>query len=221
MGGRRAAHADGGWDAVGPSALAFSADYAERIRRFRGRSVDEIATLVRAFGAATVRARAAGVLARLHAAHGYLLHSFHSPLANVRTDAYGGSLENRIRFTLEVVRAMRAAWPDPLPLSVRISSTEFLDGGWSLDDSVVLAQRLAAEGVDLIACSSGAGRSSRGPARSPGYMVPFAERIRRDAGIATAAVGLITEPAQAEEIVANGRADLVLIGRSFSANRVG
>jgi 2,4-dienoyl-CoA reductase-like NADH-dependent reductase (Old Yellow Enzyme family) len=215
-GGLPLAREAGGWDVVGASPLPFLADYAPNSPAPHPLAADEIAALVRAFGDAARRAHAAGVRwLELHAAHGYLLHSFHSPLSNLRTDNYGGSFENRIRFTLEAVRAIRAVWPETLPLSVRISSTEFLEGGWTLEDSVVLARRLKGEGVDMLDCSSGAGRSSSGPPRAPGYMVPFAERIRRDAGIATAAVGLISEPTHAEEIVYNERADLVLIGRQF------
>jgi 2,4-dienoyl-CoA reductase-like NADH-dependent reductase (Old Yellow Enzyme family) len=206
---------EGGWPVVGPSPLAFVADYAPNSPVPHPLAVDEIRTLVRAFGDGAARARAAGVRwLELHAAHGYLFHAFHSPLSNVRTDAYGGSFDNRIRFTLETVRALRAAWPEELPLSVRISCTEYVDGGWDIDDSIELARRLHAEGVDVIDCSSGAGRSSSGP-RGPGYQVPFAERIRRETGIPTATVGMITEPTHADEILYHDRADLVLIGKQF------
>jgi 2,4-dienoyl-CoA reductase-like NADH-dependent reductase (Old Yellow Enzyme family) len=149
----------------------------------------------------------------LHSAHGYLSYSFLSPISNHRTDAYGGSFENRIRFLVETTRAVRAVWPDRLPLAVRLSCTDWVEGGWDLEQTVELAKRLKAEGVDLIDCSSGGGTPDAKIPAGPGFQVPFAERIRREAGIATAAVGLITDPAQADAIIRTGRADFVLIGR--------
>jgi 2,4-dienoyl-CoA reductase-like NADH-dependent reductase (Old Yellow Enzyme family) len=151
----------------------------------------------------------------IHAAHGYLLHSFLSPLSNQRTDRYGGSFENRIRLLVETAHAMRAVWPEAKPLTVRISCTDWVEGGWTLEESIDLARRLKDEGVDLIDCSSGGTSPTAKVPVGAGYQTPFAERIRREAAIATAAVGLITEPMQADEIIRNGRADLVLLAREL------
>jgi 2,4-dienoyl-CoA reductase-like NADH-dependent reductase (Old Yellow Enzyme family) len=151
----------------------------------------------------------------LHAAHGYLAHQFLSPLSNERTDEYGGSFANRVRFTLEMVRAVRAVWPERLPLLVRISATDWAEGGWMLDESVELASLLKTEGVDLIDCSSGGLVPYAKITVGAGYQVPFAERIRREAGIATGAVGMITTPTQADAIVREGKADLVLLAREL------
>jgi 2,4-dienoyl-CoA reductase-like NADH-dependent reductase (Old Yellow Enzyme family) len=151
----------------------------------------------------------------IHAAHGYLLHQFLSPLANQRTDEYGGNLENRMRLPLEVVDRVRAAWPEELPLFVRISATDWVEGGWNPDESVELARQFKKRGVDLVDCSSGGMVPNAQIPAGPGFQVQFAERIRREAGIATAAVGLITAPAQANEIVAEGRAELVLLAREM------
>ena len=153
----------------------------------------------------------------LHSAHGYLLHEFLSPLSNRRTDEYGGSLENRMRLTVRVTRALREAWPPELPLFVRRSVTDWAEGGWDLPQSLELAKALKEAGVDLIDCSSGALIPGVKIPANPGYQVPFAEAIRRKAGIATGAVGLITEPQQAEEIVASGQADAVLLAREMCA----
>ena len=162
--------------------------------------------MIEAFAAAARRSREAGFrLLEVHAAHGYLLHEFLSPLSNERSDRYGGDFEGRIRLPLEVVAAVREAWPAELPLSVRISASDWVDGGWSLDDSIALAQRLGPLGVDLVDCSSGGNSPAQQIALGPGYQVPFSSAIRREAGIATAAVGLITEPLQAEEILRRGR----------------
>jgi 2,4-dienoyl-CoA reductase-like NADH-dependent reductase (Old Yellow Enzyme family) len=168
------------------------------------------------FVAAARRALAAGCeWLELHSAHGYLSHEFLSPLTNRRTDQYGGSFENRIRFLLETTRAVRAVWPDKLPLAARISCTDWVDGGWDIEQSIELARRLKAGGVDLIDCSSGGTVPQAKIPVGAGYQVPFAERIRREAGIATAAVGSITEPTHADEIIRNGRADIVLLAREF------
>ncbi len=204
--------AQGGWPVVGPSALAFADDYPHPTAL----DATGIAKVVADFGAATRRARAAGFqVVELHAAHGYLLHAFLSPLSNRRTDAYGGSFENRIRLLLEVVAATRAEWPEDLPLIVRISATDWTEGGWNADESVQLAALLKTRGVDLIDCSTG-GNVPKAPIPvGPGYQVQFAERIRQEAGILTGAVGLITTPAEAEAILANGQADLVLLAREF------
>ena len=151
----------------------------------------------------------------LHGAHGYLLHEFLSPLSNKRTDEYGGSFENRVRFTLEIVDAVRRALPDDLPLLVRLSATDWTEGGWDVEQSVALSRLLAARGVDLIDCSTGGNVAGAKVPVGPGYQVGFAEQIRREAGIATGAVGLITEPAQAEAIVASGKADVVVLAREL------
>jgi 2,4-dienoyl-CoA reductase-like NADH-dependent reductase (Old Yellow Enzyme family) len=168
------------------------------------------------FREAAVRALGAGFrVAEIHAAHGYLLHEFLSPLTNTRTDAYGGSFENRTRLVLEVVDEVRTVWPEELPLWVRISATDWAEGGWDVDESVELAAALATRGVDLIDVSSGGAVRHQQVVAAPGYQVPFAERIRREAGIATGAVGLITEPAQADAIIAAGQADVVLLAREL------
>jgi 2,4-dienoyl-CoA reductase-like NADH-dependent reductase (Old Yellow Enzyme family) len=203
---------DGGWEPVAPTAEPFAPGYPVP----RALTLSEINHVVREFEAATQRARDAGFdVIEIHAAHGYLLHEFLSPLVNTRTDAYGGSFDNRIRLTLDVADAVRRAWPDSLPVFVRISSTDWVDGGWDADQSVELARRLRAAGIDLIDCSSGgAVRNAQIPV-GPGYQVPFAERIRREAGIATGAVGMITTASQADEIIRAGQADVVLLARQM------
>ena len=211
-GGRQIRPEDGGWIPVAPSPLPF------RESEVTPHELDRagIRHVIDAFVAATKRALTAGFeVVEIHAAHGYLLNEFLSPLANVRTDEYGGSFENRIRLTLEVTEAVRAAWPGHLPLFVRISATDWVDGGWDLPQSVELAKRLGLLGVDLIDCSSGGTSREQKIPVTPGYQVPFAETIRCEAGIATGAVGLITEPAQADAIIAEGKADMVLIARQM------
>jgi 2,4-dienoyl-CoA reductase-like NADH-dependent reductase (Old Yellow Enzyme family) len=204
--------ADGGWTPAGPTATPFSTTYPTP----RPLTLAEIASIVDAFGRAAGRALAAGFdVLELHAAHGYLIHEFLSPLVNTRTDDYGGSFDNRIRLCLDVVDAIRRVWPERLPLFVRISSTDWKDGGWDIEQSVDLARRLRSRGVDLIDCSSGGAVADVQIPLAPGYQVPFAERIRRDANIATGAVGLITSATQADEIVRNGRADCVLVAREM------
>jgi len=202
----------GGWLPEAPSALAFAPDHATP----HALSVEEIGALVAQFRDAARRADAAGFdTVEIHAAHGYLLHEFLSPLSNARDDAYGGSLANRARLLREIVAAVREVWPAPRPLLVRVSATDWAPGGWDTDECVTLARWLREDGVDLIDVSSGGlVPHARVPA-APNYQVPFAARIRREAGIATGAVGLITEPAQAEAIVAQGEADLVLMAREF------
>lgn len=196
--------------AIGPSALAFSEHYATPQAMSQG----DIEQVILAFQQAARRANAAGFQAvELHAAHGYLLHQFLSPLSNQRGDGYGGSFDQRIRLLLEVVRAVRAVWPAELPLLVRISATDWADGGWDVEQSVELARRLRAAGVDLIDVSSGGLTMAQQIRLAPGYQVPFAQRIRREAGIAAGAVGLISEPRQADAIVRAGQADAVLIAR--------
>jgi 2,4-dienoyl-CoA reductase-like NADH-dependent reductase (Old Yellow Enzyme family) len=206
---------EGGWECVAPSAISFGGKYPTP----RSLSEIEIAELVAAFGSAAKRAVSAGFdLVEIHAAHGYLIHQFLSPLSNTREDEYGGSFENRIRFLLEIIDAVRSAIPDSMPLFLRISASDWLDGGWTIDDSVALAKIAKVRGVDLIDVSSG-GTSSGAPVPvGPGYQVPFADQIRNQADIPTAAVGLITEPEQAEEIVSSGKADAVMMAREFLRN---
>ena len=202
----------GGWPPVGPTGEPFAADYP--VPRPLGTA--EIPAIVAAFRNAARRALAAGFdVVELHAAHGYLVHEFLSPLVNTRTDAYGGSYDNRVRLCLEIVDAIRAVWPDRLPLFVRISATDWKDGGWDLDQAVELARRLRAHGVDLVDCSSGGAVHDQQIAVGPGYQVPFAERIRREAGVPTGAVGLITRAEQADAIISHGQADVVLLAREL------
>lgn len=212
-GGAHLTDAAGGWTPVAPSAVAFGGGLD---RLPHALTVAEIHALQQKFVAATKRALAAGYeWLELHGAHGYLTHQFLSPISNRRTDDYGGRFENRIRFLLETTRAVRAVWPGNLPLTVRLSCTDWVEGGWTIDESVELARRLKAEGVDLIDCSSGGSANEAKIPVGAGYQVPFAERIRREAGLATAAVGMITDPMQADQIVRNGQADLVLLAREL------
>ena len=211
-GGSAVLPADSGWQAVGPAMEPFAPNYPTP----RALALDEIPAIIAAFRAAAIRALDAGFdVIELHAAHGYLIHEFLSPLVNTRTDAYGGSYDNRIRLCLEIADAVRTVWPERLPLFVRISCTDWKAGGWDPDQSVELARRLKDRGVDLMDCSSGGGVHDQQIAIGPGYQVPFAERVRKEAGIATGAVGLITEPAQAEAIVRNQQADCVLLAREL------
>jgi len=203
---------EGGWQPVAPSALAFSPTYAVP----RALEAAEIAAVIDAFRQATRRAYAAGFdLVEIHAAHGYLIHQFLSPLANQRTDAYGGEFANRARLALEVAEAVRAEWPAHLPIFVRISATDWAEGGWNADESVRLAGLLLERGVDLIDCSSGGMVPNAKIPVGPGYQVQFADRIRREAGIATAAVGMITDAHQANSIIEAGQADMVLLAREM------
>lgn len=201
-----------GWPVVAPSDIPFAADWQVP----RALVAGDLARLRDAFAAAAERALIAGFdVIELHSAHGYLLQQFLSPLANRRDDQYGGSLSNRMRFPLEVVGAVRAVWPADRPLGIRINATDYAEGGFTVDEAVIYADALKAAGVDY-ACVSGGGTvgDAKIPA-GPGYQVGFAERIRREAGLATRAVGLITTPQQANEIVAAGQADMVAIGRGF------
>ncbi len=211
-GGAHLADTAGGWPLVAPSALPFGGALSKVPAEM---SAQEIRETRQAFAAAAKRARQAGVeWLELNAAHGYLAHSFYSPLSNRRTDDYGGSFDNRVRFLLETVQAVREVWSEHLPLTVRISATDWADGGWTIEDSVELARRLKTAGVDLIDTSAGGAVPDASiPAPKPGFQVPFGERIRAEAGIATAVVGLIADPMLAEAIVSKGRADIVLIGR--------
>jgi 2,4-dienoyl-CoA reductase-like NADH-dependent reductase (Old Yellow Enzyme family) len=203
----------GGWPTIAPSAIAFG-DNKNKIPRAMTEA--DIANVQNDFVAAAKRSLAAGVeWLELHFAHGYLAHEFLSPVSNQRTDKYGVNFENRIRFVLETTRAVRAGWPEKLPFTVRISATDWVEGGWDIEQSIELSRRLKSEGVDLIDCSSGGNVPGIKIPTGPGYQVPFAERIRREADILTAAVGQITEPTHADEIVRNGRADIVLLAREF------
>jgi len=202
----------GGWQPVAPSAVAFQPDFAVPAE-LTGTDIEDIRA---AFVAAARRALEAGFeVVELHFAHGYLAHEFLSPLSNFRTDEYGGPFENRIRFALETAKAVRAAWPERLPLFVRISATDWVEGGWDIGESVELARRLCGLGMDLIDCSSGGLAPQQKIPMAPGYQVPFAERIRRETGMRTGAVGLITTPRQADEIIERGQADVVLLAREF------
>jgi 2,4-dienoyl-CoA reductase-like NADH-dependent reductase (Old Yellow Enzyme family) len=202
----------GGWPTVAPSAVPYAGDYPMPAAL----TDDGIRGVVAAFRQAAGRALAAGFqVIEIHAAHGYLLQEFLSPLSNQRTDRYGGTFDNRIRMLLEVVDAVRGVWPERSPLFVRISSTDWVEGGWTLDESVELARRLADHGVDLVDCSSGGNASTVRYPIGPGYQAPFAERVRREAKVLTGAVGLITEPAQADTIIRTGQADVVLLAREL------
>ena len=200
-----------GWVPPGPSAIPFG-DYAEP----RAMGEDDIAATVQAFAGAARRAVAAGYrVVELHAAHGYLLHQFLSPLSNRRNDAWGGDFDGRARLPLEVVRAVRAALPDAVPLAVRVSHTDWVDGGWTTEETVELSRRMRALGVDLLDVSSGGNDPRQRIPVGPGYQVPGAEAVRRGAGVAVAAVGMITEPKQAQAILSEERADMVLLARAL------
>lgn len=212
-GGKPISLEQGGWSPIlAPSPIAFAEGYQVP----KELTVEEIATIIDSFAAAARRAEAAGArIIELHSAHGYLLHSFLSPLSNQRTDRYGGPFSNRIRIVCEVVAAVRRVWPEKYPLFIRISSSDWVDGGWTLDDSVTLAKTLKPFGVDLVDCSSGGlVPHARIPVGS-GYQVAFADAIRRRAGVLTGAVGMITEPAQADQIIRSGQADVVILARQF------
>jgi len=203
------------WPTVAPSALPLDDGWQTPNEA----TASDLARIRDAFVEATRRSLRLGLdLVEAHCAHGYLLHEFLSPISNRRTDAFGGSLENRMRFPLEVVEAMRAAWPAEKPLGARISATDWIDGGFTIEDAVVLARALKARGVDYICASSGGASLKASIPLGPGYQVPLAQRIRRDAGIATRAVGLIADPHQAERIVASGDADMVAMARAFLDN---
>jgi 2,4-dienoyl-CoA reductase-like NADH-dependent reductase (Old Yellow Enzyme family) len=206
---------DGGWKTVAPSAVAFGPGYAVPGEL----DAAAIAGVIASFAAGARRAREAGFqTVEIHAAHGYLLHQFLSPLSNLRKDAYGGSFENRTRLVREVVAAVRTEWPEHLPVLIRLSATDWVDGGWNADETVELCRMLKGLGVDLVDVSSaGLVLTAKIPA-GPGFQTEFAARVRREAGIAAAAVGLITSPAQADHIVRSGQADIVLLGREILRN---
>jgi 2,4-dienoyl-CoA reductase-like NADH-dependent reductase (Old Yellow Enzyme family) len=200
---------------MGPSALPYNSN--EPIPHEL--SVDEMHHIKDAFGLASIRAIQSGIkVIELHFGHGYLACEFLSPLSNHRPDLYGGSFENRVRFPLEIVDAVRDSIPESTPLFVRLSSTEYMDRGWDVDDSIWFSMLLREHGVDLIDCSSGGNSPSQQVKLFPGYQVPFASQIRSSAGVLTGAVGLITEPHQAEAILAEEQADVILIGRELLRN---
>jgi 2,4-dienoyl-CoA reductase-like NADH-dependent reductase (Old Yellow Enzyme family) len=211
-GGAPIAEAEGGWQTVAPSPIPFrNGDPVPHEL-----TTNEIHTLIGDFAAAARRALAAGFeIVEIHGAHGYLIHEFLSQISNQRGDDYGGSLANRLRFALEVTEAVRAVWPARLPVFFRVSATDWVPGGWTPDDTVELVRRLGPLGVDVVDCSSGGNSPHQKIPLGPGYQVPFAERIRRETGMLTAAVGLITSAEQANVIVAEGKADLVLLAREF------
>jgi len=209
----RIPESEGGWsNVVAPSALAFTDDYPMP----KALSIDGIKNIVSAFAAAARRVCQAGFrVIEIHAAHGYLIHEFMSALSNQRTDAYGGSFENRTRILREIVAAVRGSWPEGAPLFVRISATDWIDGGWDIQQSVELARQLKQLGADLIDCSSGGNVPHAKIPVGPGYQTQFAEQIRREAHILTGAVGMITTPVQAEHIIGTGQADAVIVAREL------
>jgi 2,4-dienoyl-CoA reductase-like NADH-dependent reductase (Old Yellow Enzyme family) len=211
-GGKPLAESDGGWQTLAPSALPFAVGHSVP----REMNDEDLDAVVSQFRDAAARALAAGFeVVELHMAHGYLLHEFLSPLSNRREDEYGGGFENRVRFPLRVAGAVREVWPERLPLFVRISATDWAEGGWDLEQSVEFSKMLKAAGVDLVDCSSGGLVPGVKIPVGPGYQVPFAAAVRARAGVATGAVGMITEPRQAEEIIAGGEADAVLLARAM------
>jgi 2,4-dienoyl-CoA reductase-like NADH-dependent reductase (Old Yellow Enzyme family) len=203
---------EGGWQTVAPSPIPFREGDPAPAELSR----EEIQGIIEAFAASARRALTAGFqVVEIHGAHGYLVNEFLSPLSNHRTDEYGGSFENRVRFAIEITKAVRGVWPDSLPLLMRISTSDWAAGGWEVSDSVELARRLKPLGVDLIDCSSGGLVPYAKIELGPGYQVPFAERVRREAEILTGAVGLITDAAEADAIIRNGQADMVLLAREL------
>ena len=210
-GGKPLAPVEGAWTTLGPSAVAFGSYPAPREM-----TREEIRATVDAFRRGVAHSLAAGFeVAEIHGAHGYLLHNFVSPISNRRTDEFGGSFDNRVRFPIEVARAVREAWPKDKPVFYRISATDWFEGGWDLEQSVELCKRLKAAGIDLVDVSSGGNVHEQKIVLGPGYQVPFAEAIRREAGIPTAAVGLVTNAVQAEQIVFHGQADAVSLARAL------
>jgi 2,4-dienoyl-CoA reductase-like NADH-dependent reductase (Old Yellow Enzyme family) len=211
-GGKAVAIADGGWVPVGPSAVPFAPDYPMP----KELSIAEIDQIVADFVKAAQRALRAGFqVVEVHAAHGYLLHEFYSPLCNFRKDEYGGSLENRLRLAVRIAEAVREAWPAKWPVFVRISATDWKDGGWDLAQSIELCRRLKAVGVDLVDVSSGGAVADARIPVAPGYQLKFAEAIRRESGIATGTVGMITDAIQADSVVVSEQADMVFLARGM------
>ncbi len=202
---------DGGWETVAPSALAFG-----QFAVPREMTADDLVRVKAGFVESAIRAAALGVdVIEIHAAHGYLLHEFLSPLSNERTDQYGGDAAGRMAYPLEIIRDVREVWPDDRPLLLRVSATDWVEGGWDLPSTVEFARQAAALGVDLVDVSTAGLDPRQAITVGPGFQVPFAEAVRREAGVPTAAVGLITQPAQAEEIISSGQADAVMIGRAM------
>lgn len=210
LGGKPLGPGEGAWETIGPSAIAFGHYPAPRAM-----TAEEIRATVDDFARAARAADSAGFdVVEIHGAHGYLLHSFCSPLSNVRTDEYGGPLENRIRLSLEVARAVRAAWPADKPVLYRVSATDWFEGGWDLAQTIELCRRLKDCGIDMIDVSSGGNIHDQKVVLGPGYQVPFAAAVRREAAIPTIAVGLITDAVQAEQVVSHGQADAVMLARA-------
>jgi 2,4-dienoyl-CoA reductase-like NADH-dependent reductase (Old Yellow Enzyme family) len=212
-GGKPLSPPEGGWTPIfGPSAIPFNVGYQTPLSL----SVLQIQQVIAAFADAARRAEAACArIIELHAAHGYLLHSFLSPLTNQRTDQYGGTFENRIRLVCETVAAVRNVWPERFPFFIRISATDWADGGWTVEDSVALIRRLKSLGIDLVDCSSGGNVPGARIPVGPGYQVALSEQIRRESGALAGAVGMITNPAQADQIIRSGQADVVFLARQF------
>jgi len=211
-GGKPLDTGNGGWQPIAPSPVPFAEGYAVPREMMEA----DMERVRKEFAAAACRGREAGFeVIEVHMAHGYLLHEFLSPLTNKRTDACGGSLENRLRFPVSVARAVREEWPERLPVLVRVSAMDWVEGGWDLPQTIALARELRKIGIDMVDCSSGGAVPDAKIPAVPGFQTPFAAAVRREAGIATGAVGLITEPAQAEQIVSTGLADAIMIGREF------
>jgi len=214
-GGTQVVESDGGWIPMAPSAIPYNDGYPVPEEM----TIQDIAQVRNDFKNSAIRALTAGFeVVEIHGAHGYLIHSFLSPLSNQRTDEYGGSFENRIRLLKEIISVIRTIWPERLPLFLRISSTDYLPGGWNLESSVELSNIVKQLGVDMIDCSSGGLMPHVRIPVGPGYQVPFAEKIRKETGILTGAVGLITTPMQANEIIINGKADMIFIARESLRN---
>jgi len=210
-GQKEMAPTEGGWPTISCSAMPYPGRSAPHAL-----TIEELNSLKGKFVTAAQRALRAGFdLLEIHGAHGYLLHSFLSPLSNDRNDRYGGDLENRMRFPLEVFRAVREAWPSDKPIGYRISATDWTPDGWTIDDSVAFAHALKAEGCDYVSASSGGSSNEQSIPVGPGYQLPFSERIRKEVGIPTMGVGLITEPNQAEQALAEGKADMLALGRAM------
>lgn len=203
---------EGAWPTLGPSAIPFKEGVPPPVAMIK----NDIKKLVQDFKAAAQRALQAGFkVIEIHAAHGYLLHEFYSPLSNHRTDEYGGSFENRIRLLISVTKAVREVWPEDYPLFVRISATDWVEGGWTAEDSIMLSTILKTKGVDLIDCSTGGNITGVRIPLVPLYQVPFAEQVKKEAGIMTGAVGLITTPQECEQILQEQRADLIMLARQM------
>jgi 2,4-dienoyl-CoA reductase-like NADH-dependent reductase (Old Yellow Enzyme family) len=214
-GGKRVEESNGGWTAQAPSAIPYNEEYSFP----EAMSQEDIIQVVKDFKSSAIRALEAGFeVLEIHGAHGYLIHSFLSPLSNSRKDQYGGSFENRTRFLIEIINGIRTVWPERLPLFLRISATDYLPDGWDLESSIRLAALIKEMGVDLIDCSSGGLLPNVRIPLGPGYQVSFSESIRKKTGMLTGAVGLITTATQANEIIMTGKADMILIARESLRN---